>query len=238
MASAAQLGAHISAHTPHIFACAGDKHGVRNGQFKSFEEIPLIKPIRYLLQNDIVAQKFQSPGLHNSQREIRKPQNAAQTPLRLCGRDASSRSGCDWKPTQVKQNMVLIAQETSREFTGFQLEPLLKDSGIPLAVMGMLVVFAALLLICVFIICLPRLMATLDRYHPEINEDKPQAAPKSKDQLPEETLVVIAAAVAEALDQPHRIVHTRELTPEDMAWSLEGRMQHHGSHRIPRRDNR
>lgn len=134
--------------------------------------------------------------------------------------------------------MLLLAQETDAGFSGLQLSPLFEDSGIPLAVMGILVVFAALLLISLFINVLPRLMEALERFHPEQKEHKPQVDSKAKSELPEETLVVIAAAVAESLDRPHRIVHTRELRPEEMAWTLEGRMQHHGSHRIIRRDNR
>ena len=43
---------------------------------------------------------------------------------------------------------------------------------------------------------------------------------------------MIAAAVAETIRQPHRIVRIRGLTAEDLDWSLEGRMQHHQSHRI------
>lgn len=134
--------------------------------------------------------------------------------------------------------MLVLAQDTDAGFSGIQLKPLFEDSGIPLAVMGILVVFAALMLISLFIALLPRLMAALERFHPEQKERKPQVDSKAKTELPEEILVVIAAAVAESLGQPHRIVYTRELTPEDMAWSLEGRMQHHSSHRITRRDNR
>jgi hypothetical protein len=48
--------------------------------------------------------------------------------------------------------------------------------------------------------------------------------------LPEELVVVIAAAVAESLGPAHRIVRIRGLMPEDLGWQLEGRLQHHASH--------
>jgi hypothetical protein len=53
------------------------------------------------------------------------------------------------------------------------------------------------------------------------------------EQPSDEVVAVIAAAVAEVIDVPHRIVHVRGLTPEDLGWLLEGRMQHHASHRNP-----
>lgn len=56
----------------------------------------------------------------------------------------------------------------------------------------------------------------------------------AEDELSEEVVAVIAAAVAEVISMPHRIVHIRGLTPEDLGWSLEGRMQHHASHTRPR----
>ncbi len=51
------------------------------------------------------------------------------------------------------------------------------------------------------------------------------------DAVPDEIVAVIAAAVAEVIDAPHRIVRVRGLTPDDLGWLLEGRMQHHASHR-------
>ena len=44
-------------------------------------------------------------------------------------------------------------------------------------------------------------------------------------------IVVIAAAVAAVLEQPHRVV---EIRPASIAWSLEGRRQQLGSHKLPR----
>jgi len=118
------------------------------------------------------------------------------------------------------------------------LDPLWEDHGIALAMMGMLVVFSALVLVSTFIAVLPRLMEWLQRVHPEavLTHGKSKPAPKSTkkkpedDDLPEEVLVVIAAAVAEMIPAPHRIVHTRQLRPEEHGWSLQGRMQHHTSH--------
>ncbi|MEQ8785947.1 MAG: OadG family protein [Pirellulaceae bacterium] len=128
----------------------------------------------------------------------------------------------------------LLAEETSGSLLTF--EPLLKDQGLALAVMGMTVVFLALVTVAVFITLLPRVMAVLDRLHPDKGAQAEQKKKSSKeksvdaDELSEETVVVIAAAVAAVLDQPHRIVRIRGLTPEDMGWALEGRMRHHTSH--------
>ena len=117
------------------------------------------------------------------------------------------------------------------------LEPLWGDDGFPLAIMGMLVVFLALVLVSSFIVVLPHLMTVLDRLHPR-SESHTAKAPRKKpkperektDDLPEEIQVVIAAAVAEVISVPHRIVHTRPMSPEEHSWSLEGRLQHHSSH--------
>jgi len=101
--------------------------------------------------------------------------------------------------------------------------------------MGILVVFMALVLVVISISLLPRILAPFTRSQ----ESKSTALqPVSDDELPEETLVVIAAAVAAVLDRPHRIVHIRGMTPADHGWSLEGRLQQHQSHRIPHRDHR
>lgn len=53
----------------------------------------------------------------------------------------------------------------------------------------------------------------------------------------DEIVAVIAAAVAEVLAIPHRIVFIRGLTPEDMERTFEGRFQHHISHKLPRRSH-
>lgn len=120
-------------------------------------------------------------------------------------------------------------------------QPLFEDQGLPLAIMGLFVVFAALTLLRIFIGTLPRVIAVLDRWFPTTDGTAP--APVSPVQneaegMPEEVAVVIATAVAVVLRVPHRIVHTRELSPEDLSWSLEGRLQQHASHRIHPRDSR
>lgn len=136
--------------------------------------------------------------------------------------------------------MLLLAQEQTKPLFEFTTEPLWRDSGIPLAVMGIFVVFSALLLVVFCISTLPR---ALNLISPSAAKSEPQAASSSavaadEDELPEETLVVIAAAVAEVLDRPHRIVKIRGLSPTEQAWSIEGRMKHHLSHRIQRRDHK
>ncbi|MEM9185091.1 MAG: OadG family transporter subunit [Planctomycetota bacterium] len=117
----------------------------------------------------------------------------------------------------------------------FDLKPLFEDTGITLALMGLLVVFAALLLVRVFIGLLPRMLGAVEQYVPE---KAPAAAPEPAAEepgLPDELLAVIAAVVAHTVRKPHRIVRTRDLTPDDKSWSMEGRLQHHASHRIQTR---
>ena len=126
---------------------------------------------------------------------------------------------------------ILLAEESSRGFR-LQIQPLFDDTGIPLAIMGMLVVFAALVLVSVYVTLLPRFATYLEERFPEKASPQPVAQPPiSGDDLPEEILVVIAAAVAEVIDEPQRIIHARQLTPLDLAWSFEGRRQQHVSHR-------
>ena len=129
---------------------------------------------------------------------------------------------------------MILAQQASRPLIEFTTAPLLEEYGIPLAVMGILVVFSALILVVTFITLLPRVLAVFSAEE----EEESAAAPVldiSGDELPEQILVVIAAAVAQALEGPHRIVRIRGLTPADLGWSLEGRIQHHQSHQIQHR---
>jgi Na+-transporting methylmalonyl-CoA/oxaloacetate decarboxylase gamma subunit len=128
--------------------------------------------------------------------------------------------------------MFLMAQQETEPLFKFSLGPLTEEHGIPLAIMGILVVFSALVLIVIFITLLPRLVAPFSAAGQKASAALPVAA---SDDLAEETLVIIAAAVAEVLDQPHRIVKIRGQGGAEHAWSMEGRMQHHRSHRIHHR---
>ncbi len=133
--------------------------------------------------------------------------------------------------------MLRFAQVASGQLAQITLAPLWHDEGLPLAIMGMLVVFVVLVLISSVITLLPRLISLLERLQPEKVEPVMAAAkPRNPDAVPEEILVVIAAAAAEVMGTPHRIVRIRGLTPGDLDWALKGRIQHHSSHRITRRD--
>jgi len=129
-------------------------------------------------------------------------------------------------------NETLLAQQDSRPLIEFTLSPLFEDYGIPLAVMGVLVVFVALSLIVLFITLLPRLLSGT-----VAKASKPSVAQQvlADQEISPEILVVIAAAVAETMSTPHRIVKIRGLTPADLGWSHEGRTQHHQSHRVHHR---
>ena len=88
------------------------------------------------------------------------------------------------------------------------------------------------MLVSVYVTILPRFALYLEDRFPEKESPQPVAQPSvSCDEVPEEILVVIAAAVAQVIDEPHRIIHTRQLTPLDLAWSFEGRRKQHASHR-------
>ena len=132
---------------------------------------------------------------------------------------------------------MLIAQQDSRPLIEFTLSPLFEDYGIPLAIMGVLVVFVALVLIALFITLLPYVFG-----ENAAKTNAPSSASHlgggilDQDDLSEETLVVIAAAVAETIRTPHRIVRIQgEMAQE---WTLGGRMQHHQSHKIQHRNQR
>ena len=127
---------------------------------------------------------------------------------------------------------MLLAQEETNRLTEFSLAPLWEEDGIALAMMGIFVVFMALVLIVVFITLLPRLLAPFTDTGQEAEATVPVV---SEGEIPEEILVVIAAAVAEAIDRPHRVVRIRGMTPGEMGWSLEGRMHHHHSHKTQQR---
>ncbi len=130
---------------------------------------------------------------------------------------------------------MLWAQENSLPLVEFTLAPLWEEHGIPLALMGIFVVFVALALVLLFIRLLPRLLAWVTG--PTSAPSLPSPPAPANEALPEEILVVIAAAVAVTLGAPHRIVSIRGLTPGEFGWSLEGRMQHHQSHRFRNRNH-
>lgn len=122
----------------------------------------------------------------------------------------------------------------------FDWASLADETGLQLAIMGMSVVFTALILVVTFIKILPRVIDRLERHLPTGHghghgHGAPAAAPPSparpSEGVPPHVMVVIAAAVAETVSEPHRILHTQPLTSADMAWSAEGRRQHHISHR-------
>lgn len=90
---------------------------------------------------------------------------------------------------------------------------------------GMLVVLLSLTLLAVSCVVISYLLRLFS-----LRPLPSRAASTSEADLAEETVAVIAAAVAETIDMPHRIVHIRGLTPEHLNWPLEGRLQHHASH--------
>lgn len=112
------------------------------------------------------------------------------------------------------------------------LKPLFTDHGIPLAVMGMLVVFAALVFVSVFIAFLPRIMEAYGRWFPDA-ESLQRAESAKPDELSDETIAVIAAAAMHVVGRAHRIVHIQRGVPSGEGWALEGRRQHHASHSPP-----
>ncbi len=135
----------------------------------------------------------------------------------------------------------LIGEVSSSRFA-----PLFEETGIPLAIMGMLVVFLALTVLILIISAFPFAMGLLDRWLPVSHHHAGKAKSKSKPitnetvahdgEIPPHILAIIAAAVFEMEEGPVRIVRTRQLTTSELAWTLEGRIRHHASHRLQTRN--
>ena len=106
------------------------------------------------------------------------------------------------------------------------------NEGVPLAIMGIVVVFAALCLVIAFIVLLPRIAAAVDRLAArEAGHADPAVASAVSSGTPAEHFpAVIAAAVAAVISEPHRIIHAKRLST-DPSWTSEGRRLHHQSHR-------
>ena len=128
---------------------------------------------------------------------------------------------------------MILAQQETEPLVRFTLSPLFEESGIALAIMGIVVVFLALVLVASFISVLPSLAERLSAARPT----RPAPMATVDEAIPEQTLAIIAAAVAVTLQRPHRVVRVQGMTPEDLGWSLEGRMHHHHLH-APRRGRR
>lgn len=128
--------------------------------------------------------------------------------------------------------MTQLAANNIGLFAQLTLAPLWHDSGLPLAFMGMLVVFVALCLVAGFIAALPRLMTLLEGQPRPVPPTSASASAKqTAEEIPEEVLVVLAAAAAAALGDGHRIIHVSEAPVRDRAWTMQGRAKHHSSHR-------
>jgi sodium pump decarboxylase gamma subunit len=129
-------------------------------------------------------------------------------------------------------------------FSSLQFDPLFHETGIPLAVMGMTVVFLTLIILVVIISAMPKLMAVLDGISAEKTVSaksqntavKPTPASRDGGDLPPELIAVLAAAASEMESGPVRIVRIRPLTPSELAWTLEGRLRHHASHQLQPRN--
>ncbi len=122
------------------------------------------------------------------------------------------------------------------QFGQFSLDPLWKDIGIPLAMMGVVVVFVALGMVIVLINTLPRVLERLNLID---SAQTPSGLVESlsvstDDEIPPETLVVIAAAVEEMMRHPYRIVRIKGMSANNMGWVMAARMQHHHSHKMQR----
>lgn len=114
----------------------------------------------------------------------------------------------------------------------FSEEPTMNEV-LQFILVGLLVVVAALACLALMSTVVAWTLKTIRQ-----NKPKPAPTPIPQDGLDEETVAVIIAAVAAVVTQPHRIVHVRGLTPEDMAWALQGRSQIHASHALKPQDHR
>jgi Na+-transporting methylmalonyl-CoA/oxaloacetate decarboxylase gamma subunit len=97
------------------------------------------------------------------------------------------------------------------------------------AVVGISIVFGALVIISVIIALVRRLE---DRWHAHETKDKAEALTKEPT-LDNTTLVLISAAVATMIQGRFHIRKVRRLMPRDAMkgpWSVQGRAILHGSH--------
>ncbi|WP_235951199.1 OadG family protein [Crateriforma spongiae] len=124
------------------------------------------------------------------------------------------------------------------------MDTLFSDFGIPLAILGMVVVFMALIILMMVITAMPRLIALMEGKpgKSSATDAKTKSATSpvpddaDDDELTPELVAVLTAAVAATERRPVRIVRTRRLTPSELAWTLEGRIRHHASHRLQPRN--
>ena len=121
--------------------------------------------------------------------------------------------------------LLLLAADLPAEPTTLEL--------LKFALTGMLVVLMSLSLLAIVSTILARVIRLVT---PRPLAARAAAAPPSQE-ISDEVIAVIAAAVATVIDTPHRIVAIRGLTAEDLSWSLEGRLKHHASHRPARPRN-
>lgn len=118
----------------------------------------------------------------------------------------------------MRATVLLVAADLPADPTTLQL--------LWFALTGMLVVVLSLSLLAVFSSVLARVMRM---FAPRPRTTRAGALSQNNE-VPDEVIAVITAAVAAVIDARHRIVIIRGLTPEDLSWSLEGRLQHHASH--------
>jgi Na+-transporting methylmalonyl-CoA/oxaloacetate decarboxylase gamma subunit len=101
-----------------------------------------------------------------------------------------------------------------------------------LALVGMSVVFLALVTIGFFIFLLGRLFA--ERAVPE-SQSRPVAEPVAADGLDPRTIAVISAAAFVAVGQPVRVQRITFINRNTIsAWAERGRVSIHGSHNVRR----
>lgn len=133
-------------------------------------------------------------------------------------------------------------------FAELSLDPFRDDTGLSLALMALMVVLAALMLVRIFMGNMPRLMAVGESCFPKTEEAPSKsasftfasaAAPAAEkaraaasEELPEHVVAIMAAVVADTVGKNHRILRTRVLGPEELSWSMHGRLQNHISFRL------
>ncbi len=108
---------------------------------------------------------------------------------------------------------------------------------LPLALVGMSIVFAVLSIIALFV----RLIQSLDARWQVKEREREESATLLTPTIDHTTLVLISAAVAAALHGTARVRSVRRLLPAGSprsAWALQGRAGIQGSHAGPRKRDR
>ncbi len=99
---------------------------------------------------------------------------------------------------------------------------------------GGVVVYGTLTLLAVLGVVGGHFFTWLERRYGNVDDpivrQEERARRKAEIEEQQRIVAVISAAVAQVVEAPHRVVSFKQVGPSN--WSLEGRAQHHSSHKV------